>query len=255
MAKSLVWRDLSATQLATIAEAEKPASALAEVLGLDAAGSERDNILAELYAGTLAFAKASAFSAEKTSALFSIVKATHVSAVGDRLTLKRSFEQFRSLLLAHSVERPPHSVGVFAAPDVQGVTSWMIKTYYRHYKLYQYVYTKLFSLDITPAAPPLEAAPVVPPLSEAQPEAEWEEERRVAAEAKAAEEAAAAEAEREAKLKEEYESAIPSEVTDKVQEAVAKELEALRAAMEEKYLSQEAMMLEKIEALEAKVAA
>lgn len=41
------------------------------------------------------------------------------------------------LLLA----RPPLSIGVFNQLEMRSIMDWMLDTYYRHYKLYQYAFT------------------------------------------------------------------------------------------------------------------
>lgn len=38
--------------------------------------------------------------------------------------------------------RPPFSCGVFSQAEMQAILDWMLNTYYKHYKLYQYVFTK-----------------------------------------------------------------------------------------------------------------
>lgn len=38
--------------------------------------------------------------------------------------------------------RPPFSCGVFSQVEMQDILDWMLQTYYRHYKLYQYALTK-----------------------------------------------------------------------------------------------------------------
>jgi hypothetical protein len=40
------------------------------------------------------------------------------------------------------VPRPPFSCGVFSQAEMQAILDWMLDTYYRHYKLYQYAFTK-----------------------------------------------------------------------------------------------------------------
>lgn len=51
--------------------------------------------------------------------------------------MERSFEFFKELLLRHSVQRPPFSVGLFSFQEMKAITEWMMDSYYRHYKLYQ----------------------------------------------------------------------------------------------------------------------
>ena len=52
-----------------------------------------------------------------------------------------SFQYCKDLLLAHSVQRPPYSIGLFTLPEMKALLSWMLDTYYRHYKLYMYAFT------------------------------------------------------------------------------------------------------------------
>ena len=42
-----------------------------------------------------------------------------------------------ALLLAHAVQRPPHSVGVFTLKEAQLITDFALNSYYRHFKLYR----------------------------------------------------------------------------------------------------------------------
>ena len=106
------------------------------------------------------------------------------------------------------------------------MTEYALSTYFRYYKLYQYAFTDLVRMDIArqPPSSRRRGANAFESLGVAYPKEEWAEKQKElaekAAEAKArAEEEAAAieEAEREALLKAEYEAAIPSEVTTKVQ--------------------------------------
>ena len=83
------------------------------------------------------YGKAAQFPPEQLSAFFSIVKLNHFQAVSERLTMERSFEFFKELLLRHSVQRPPFSVGLFSFQEMKAITEWMMDSYYRHYKLYQ----------------------------------------------------------------------------------------------------------------------
>ena len=41
----------------------------------------------------------------------------------------------------HSVQRPPYSIGMFSQAEAGRVLSWMLGSYYRQYKLYQYCFT------------------------------------------------------------------------------------------------------------------
>lgn len=79
--------------------------------------------------------------ADKLSGLFSIMKEVHKRSVEGRLPIERSFALFKSLMLSHSVQRPPYSIGLFTFPEYRAILEWGLDTYYRHYKLYQYAFT------------------------------------------------------------------------------------------------------------------
>ena len=64
--------------------------------------------------------------------------------------------------------------------------------------------------------------------------------------------AAIEEAEREARLRAEFEAAIPEEVTTKVESSLAAAMEAMKEQLEERFAAQEEALLAKIAALEAK---
>lgn len=57
------------------------------------------------------------------------------------LKVDRSFENFKELLLTHSVQRPPFSIGLFTFTEMKAIMAWALDTYYRHYKLYMYAFT------------------------------------------------------------------------------------------------------------------
>ena len=197
---------------------------------------------------------------EKTSTMVAIVKAVHVKSVAERMTIENSFGFFKTLALQSSVHRPPYSLGIFTFAEMKDISEYVLSSYYRHYKLYQYAFTDLVRMDVEPAKSLLETCEGgFEALGLAVPEEEWkrkqEEAAAAAAEAKAAEEAekaAAEEAEREARLKAEYEAAIPEEVTSKVEEALAKSMAAMKEELATKFQEQEEGLLAKIAALEAK---
>merc|ERR1712216_136040 len=68
---------------------------------------ERVNIVLDLYYYTLQFGIEQAFTFDKLSALFSIMKATFLESMAQFLPAKAAFNYFRDLLLQHSVQRPP----------------------------------------------------------------------------------------------------------------------------------------------------
>ena len=137
----LLWADLSPEDLARLDGAVDEAATkavLADVLRvLDGENPLRAQVLLEFYANNLAFARERGFSAEKTSTFFSIMKRNHDEMVEAFLPMEKSWEHFKALLLAHAVQRPPHSVGVFTLKEAQLITDFALNTYYRHFKLFR----------------------------------------------------------------------------------------------------------------------
>jgi hypothetical protein len=85
------------------------------------------------------------------------------------LQVERSFLLLKELLLQHSVQRPPYSAGLLSLAEMHRCLEWLLDTYYRHYKLYQFVFTcrhvrptvqrdAPLSLPLGPAFPPNRAA-------------------------------------------------------------------------------------------------
>ncbi|KAI9207250.1 flagellar C1a complex subunit C1a-32-domain-containing protein [Polychytrium aggregatum] len=129
--------------------------------------SERSGILLDFYYYNLSFARHQKFTPDKTSAFFSIMKQTHNSCTASPfLNLQKDYEAFKGLLLKHSVHRPPYSQKVFSLEDVKIISEYARNTYFRHYLMYKYAFTKKLkldlvvdNLDITPVALSTESLP------------------------------------------------------------------------------------------------
>ncbi|GMH46079.1 hypothetical protein BSKO_14043 [Bryopsis sp. KO-2023] len=263
MSQFLTWADIKKDHLQTLRTAEEngkePRDVLAYVLELSDLNDARNSIELDLYVFTFKFAQEAGFEDDQLSCLISIVKDVHKASVKRRLTIDESFTLFKQTLLLHSVQRPPFSVGVFCVKLVARITEWMLDTYYRHYKLYQYAFTDRVTMNVTSrhVKEVVETPPSLPPLAEAMTEEEHneiveqkrkekEEEDRVAAEEREKEE----EAQRQLKLKEEYERAIPDEIQTRVRIVVKKEMELLRTTMEKQFEEQRASLQARIDTLE-----
>jgi hypothetical protein len=267
MANNLVWKDLSAEQLESIRhphpkKGKTSRDLLAQFLGFADPSDPKSAISLDLYTHTLQFGESLKLQDDKLSGLFSIVRAIHMMSIKERKQIDLSFQYCQSLLLAHSVQRPPYSIGLFTLSEMKLILAWILDTYYRHYKLYMYAFTDRVLMSVVQTHPLdiVEAAPTLPALHEAMTEEEHmqiisEEERKAAEEAAAVEAAAAAQAEEErlARLREEYVAAVPDEIHDQVAAAVGREMELLKKAMEEQFLTQQAALQAKVEELEARV--
>ncbi|XP_072889497.1 cilia- and flagella-associated protein 119 isoform X2 [Hemitrygon akajei] len=110
----------------------------------------RGSILLDLYAYALQFSRTHSFSKEQTSAFFSILRRLHRAATGTPLgNVNECCQYFKELLLCHAVRRPPFSIDLFNAEQVKLITEYVIDTYFRHFKLYKYVFTPQIRMDLS----------------------------------------------------------------------------------------------------------
>ena len=137
----LLWADLAPEAIATLdalTDEQATKETLVQLLSLPEIDDPlKTEVLLELHLNSLYFARRQGFSAEKTSALFSIIKRNHDEMTDAFLPPQKSWEFFKALLLAHSVQRPPHSIGLFTREDCAAITQFVLDTYYRHFKLYR----------------------------------------------------------------------------------------------------------------------
>ncbi|KAM4689881.1 cilia- and flagella-associated protein 119, partial [Rhinophrynus dorsalis] len=144
--KICLWRDLTMQDIAILERAESGEHLhrrLSQILSLEYGGSDpRISVLLDLYYYTIRFCLDSGFSKEQTSCLFSILKETHAACVGSPLsTVDLCYSYFNELLLDHSVHRPPFSASVFSQQQLEKISHYVLETYFRHFKLYKYVFT------------------------------------------------------------------------------------------------------------------
>ena len=52
-----------------------------------------------------------------------------------------TFQEFKNMLLYHSVERPPLSAGIFEEKDIDDTVQYVLDSYYRHYRLFKFIFT------------------------------------------------------------------------------------------------------------------
>ena len=139
--KHCLWADLKPEHIAALDAAVDEAGTqqvLAQALQLVPEDNPlRHSVLLEFYVNNVRFARENGFSIEKLSAFFSIMKRNHDEMVEAFLPMEKSWEHFKALLLAHAVQRPPHSVGVFTLKEAQLITDFALNTYYRHFKLFR----------------------------------------------------------------------------------------------------------------------
>lgn len=149
---------------------------LKECMKIDQAEGLRTEILADMHYHNFAFCQARGFSAEKTSTFLSVMRLVLEEAVSRRLTVDGALDVFKEWLLKHGVERSPYSIGLFPFDEVQALTEYAHNSFFRHYRLYMYVYMTHRDLDIRLdeevvglSSPPPRFAPL-PALGEVDPQ-------------------------------------------------------------------------------------
>ncbi|XP_006000927.1 coiled-coil domain-containing protein 189 isoform X2 [Latimeria chalumnae] len=124
---------------------------LGGLLGLENYASDpRVEILLDVYFHAVLFAREHGFNQEQTSTLVSIIKRVHGACVETPLGNRDlCFNYFTELLFCHSVRRPPFSIDLFNMDQVTLITDYIVNTYFRHFKLYKYIFTPQVKKDLT----------------------------------------------------------------------------------------------------------
>lgn len=140
----LYFSDITEANLKQAAEAETKADLrklLKEFMKIDQPEGLRAEILVDMHYHNYSFCMSKGFPPEKTSTFLSIMKILLEDAIRERLTPEDAFSRFQDLLLKHSVERPPRSVGIFSFDDVTSLVEYVTNTFFRHYRLYMYAFS------------------------------------------------------------------------------------------------------------------
>lgn len=164
----LYFSDVTEADLAQVAAAESKTEVrklLRKFMKIDQPEGLQAEILIDMHYHNYAFCLQSGFPAEKTSTLLSIMKIVLEDAVRLRLPPSDAFKLFEDLLMKHSVERPPRSVGIFSFDDIKSIVEYATHTTFRHYKLYMHSFmthcdAKVCIDEPRPGAAPLVNAPV-----------------------------------------------------------------------------------------------
>ncbi|XP_069840862.1 cilia- and flagella-associated protein 119 isoform X2 [Dendropsophus ebraccatus] len=153
-AKVSLWRDLTVSDLERLEHSQSSEDicrALCDWLdGSSDWADPRSSALLDLYYYAVRFCRDCGFTREQTSCVLSIVKETHVACVGSPLSnVAQCYHHLQEMLLCHAVHRPPFSSTIFSPQQLLQVTHYVVETYFRHFKLYKYVFTPQVHLDLS----------------------------------------------------------------------------------------------------------
>ncbi|XP_018867669.1 cilia- and flagella-associated protein 119 isoform X7 [Gorilla gorilla gorilla] len=273
-----MWKYLdvhSMHQLEKTTNAEEMREVLAELLELGCPEqSLRDAITLDLFCHALIFCRQQGFSLEQTSAACALLQDLHKACIATPLgNVEECYRYFTSVLFCHGVrtpvgspcsccwafggkarapegsqgsnsesppQRPPFSIDLFKEEQLLALEDYVVNTYFRHFKLYKYVFTPQVRLDLS-----LTYMGLQPP--KLWPESEMEKE-----ESKEMEEQAVT------LQKEELETVAPPEPEPShvhvlrayIKTQVNKELEQLQGLVEERLKASKERLSSKLTALE-----
>lgn len=104
----------------------------------------------DLYVYAFLFGVKQRFTTAQLSTLLSIVKKLHEMCIG---TVFDNYSQvldfFQELMVRHSVNRPPFSVCIFSPDEVKSINDYLLSTYFKHFKLYKYAFTRRVHLNMS----------------------------------------------------------------------------------------------------------
>ncbi|EPY26295.1 flagellar associated protein [Strigomonas culicis] len=265
MLETLTWKVLSPEQTFTCLNCPDFATIRTVLSKIDTADNgvvlnsknyttQQTQIVLDLISHLIMFAKARQMNAEKTSTIVAIVRAVHLSSMSQRLTRVESYDTLRDLIVRHSVPRPPFCAAILDLSDVQELDEYLLGTYYRHYKMYYYVFVPQETLTVRTRAladvvqhPPQE----LPALCTAMVEEDWR--KKMEERERAKEEATM---EKHLKVSEEMEAARRREAglnSGAFTEGVREQLETIRKAAEQQSLDRLSLVEEKLDKLEKQV--
>ncbi|XP_036136105.1 coiled-coil domain-containing protein 189 isoform X1 [Molossus molossus] len=149
-----MWKYLdihSMHRLEKTANNEEMREVLANLLGLGyPEQSPRDAITLDLFSHVLIFCAQQGFSVEQTSTAYALLQDLHKACVATPLgNVEECYRYFTSVLFCHGVRRPPFSINLFKEEQLLALADYVVNTYFRHFKLYKYVFTPQVRLDLS----------------------------------------------------------------------------------------------------------
>ncbi|TKC50540.1 coiled-coil domain-containing protein 189 isoform X4 [Monodon monoceros] len=240
-----IWKYLdihSMHRLEKTANVEEMREVLAELLGLGSpAQSLRDAITLDLFSHALIFCRQQGFSLEQTSTACALLQDLHKACIATPLgNVEECYRYFTSVLFCHGIKRPPFSINLFKEEQLLALADYVVNTYFRHFKLYKYVFTPQVRLDLSLTYMGLQAPKLWPKDETEKEEGEEVEEQALTPD----------EEEPETVVQPEPEPSQVSILRAYIKTQMNKELEQLQQLVEEQLKASEERLSSKLTALE-----
>ncbi|XP_022443978.1 coiled-coil domain-containing protein 189 isoform X4 [Delphinapterus leucas] len=240
-----IWKYLdihSMHRLEKTANVEEMREVLAELLGLGSpAQSLRDAITLDLFSHALIFCRQQGFSLEQTSTACALLQDLHKACIATPLgNVEECYRYFTSVLFCHGIKRPPFSINLFKEEQLLALADYVVNTYFRHFKLYKYVFTPQVRLDLSLTYMGLQAPKLWPKDETEKEEGEEVEEQALTPD----------EEEPETVVQPEPEPSQVSILRAYIKTQMNKELEQLQQLVEERLKASEERLSSKLTALE-----
>lgn len=111
--------------------------------------SRRELITLDLHYYAVQFARKHKFKPEQMSALYSIIESIHRLCISTPYdNTQQCFQLFQDLLVCHSVNRSPYSTQIYSLDQVKLITNYILLSYFKHFKMYKYAFTKKVQLEL-----------------------------------------------------------------------------------------------------------
>ncbi|XP_046310411.1 cilia- and flagella-associated protein 119 isoform X2 [Marmota monax] len=138
-------------RLEKTANIEEMREVLAELLKIGCPEQNlQDAITLDLYSHALIFCRQQGFSLEQTSVACALLQDLHKACAATPLgNVEECYRYFTSVLFCHGVRRPPFSIDLFKEEQLLALADYVVNTYFRHFKLYKYVFTPQVRLDLS----------------------------------------------------------------------------------------------------------
>eukprot|EP01035_Chromulina_nebulosa_P020224 gene20224-26254_t len=129
--------------LSTVFDVKEIKKLIGKIFKINYDDDVKTDIAIEFYFYNYSFCKDKAFNNRKISTYLSImhdifIQDTESMSFNDNIM--SSYQYFEELLLRHSIERPPNSIGIFSLSDVENVIDYTNTSYYGFFQSYKFIF-------------------------------------------------------------------------------------------------------------------